>query len=124
MVDLLRLREVPGVKGAVRVSPDGLLQEHSTEGTSKQVSAITAELGSTAQQAALVMDFKKFDYALLCCDDENPILVFPEDSSFIGLILDVPQALVGIDNSSQTFFSKESIAASHVLSRIRGMMGS
>lgn len=123
MVDLLRLREVPGVKGAVRVSLDGEIQDHSIDGSPDIAADITTQLSAAAQRVAAVMNYEDFEHALLSFrDGDNPLLVFPWESSFIGLLLDVPQTLVGISGSSQTFFSKEVIAASHILTRIRGLM--
>ncbi len=125
MLDLLRLREVPGVKGAVRVSLDGVLQQHSIDGPPDIVADLTARLSAAARRIAAVMDYADFEHALLSYrDGGNPLLIFPGESSFIGLLLEVPQTLVGISDTSQTFYSRELIAASHILTRIRGLVGS
>jgi predicted regulator of Ras-like GTPase activity (Roadblock/LC7/MglB family) len=125
MVDLQRLREVPGVKGTVRVSLGGELQDHSIDGSPDIVADLTTRLSATARRVAAVMGYEDFVHALLSYrDGGNPLLIIPQESSFIGLLLDVPQTLVGISDTSQTFYSRELIAASHILTRIRGLMES
>jgi predicted regulator of Ras-like GTPase activity (Roadblock/LC7/MglB family) len=125
MVDLLQLRDVPGVKGVIQVSDDGQLQAYSMDGATDQVTAITAHLSATAQQVCAVMDYEVIDYCLYSCDSgRDPVLIFPYKSCFMGIIIDVSQAMAGIGDSSQTFFSKESITASRILTRIRSIMRS
>jgi len=95
--------EVPGVKGAVQVALDGVLQANRVDGSPEQAAAITAYLGASARQVGAVMEYKNFDHAHLNYGEGgDPILVFRKGSSFFGLLLD------------------GEIAASHILSRIRG----
>ena len=125
MVDLLQMRDIPGVKGVVQVSHEGLLEAHSMDGTTDQVAAITTHLSTTAQQVCAVMDYEVIDYCLFSQENgKDPILIFPYKSSFIGVVIDVSQAMAGIADASHTYFSKESIVASRTLSRIRSMMRS
>ncbi len=124
MVDLLQLCELPGVKGAVRITSDGEIQDCSIDASPDIVAAITTHLSAAARRIGAVLNFKDFEHALLSYrDGGNPLLIFPHESAFIGLVIDVPQTLVGISNSSQTYFSKELIAASHILTRIRAITG-
>jgi predicted regulator of Ras-like GTPase activity (Roadblock/LC7/MglB family) len=123
MVDLLQLRDFPGVKGVVQVSHEGVLEAHSVDGSTDQVAAITTHLSTTAQQVCAVLNYEVIDYCLYSSDNgEEPILIFPYKSSFIGLIVDITQAIAGMGNSAQTFFNKASIAASRTLTIIRSTM--
>jgi predicted regulator of Ras-like GTPase activity (Roadblock/LC7/MglB family) len=102
MVGVQEYCEVPGVKGAVQVALDGVLQAHSIAGSPEQTAAITAYLGASARQVGATMSYRNFDHAILNFGDSgDPVLVFRQGSSFVGLLLD------------------EEIAASHILSRIR-----
>ena len=97
---------VPGVKGAVQVAMDGVLQAHSLPGAPEQAAAITAYLGASARQAGAAMAYHAFDHAILNLGEgDDPVLVFRQGSSFIGLLLD------------------EEIAASHILTRVRERSG-
>ncbi len=101
------LRDVPGVKGAVQVALDGVLQAHAMDGSPEQLSAITAYLGATARQVAATMTYQAFDHALLSyIGGGDPVMVFRSGSSFFGLSLEAD------------------IAASHILARIRERRGS
>lgn len=94
---------VPGVKGAVQVTLDGVLQAQKVDGSPEQAAAITAYLGASARQVGAVMGYKNFDHAYLNYGEGgDPILVFRQGSSFLGLLLD------------------GEIAANHILSRIQG----
>jgi predicted regulator of Ras-like GTPase activity (Roadblock/LC7/MglB family) len=98
--------DVPGVKGAVQVAMDGVLQAHSLQGSPEQAAAITAYLSASARQAGAAMAYHSFDHATLNFEQAgDPVLVFRQGGSFIGLLLD------------------EEIAASHILSRVRERSG-
>ncbi len=123
MIDLMRLRDVPGVAGAVHVAQDGRLVSHAVNGPYEHMAVVTTRLGETVRKVGEVMGYEKFDYALLHYEGgDNPILIFPQNTALIGLSLYVPQALVGFSQKTQTFFRKELIAASHILTRIRAIM--
>jgi predicted regulator of Ras-like GTPase activity (Roadblock/LC7/MglB family) len=105
-VTMQELREVPGVKAALQVAHDGILQAHAVEGSPEQVAAITAYLSATARQVGAAMGFQSFDHASLNIGDSgDPILVIRHGSSYLGLLLD------------------GEIAASHILSRIHERLG-
>jgi hypothetical protein len=98
--------DVPGVKGAVQVALNGVLQAHSLAGSPEQTAAITAYLGVSARQVGAAMNYRSFDHVILnFANDDDPVLVFRQGSSFVGLLLD------------------EEIAASHILTRIRERSG-
>jgi predicted regulator of Ras-like GTPase activity (Roadblock/LC7/MglB family) len=98
--------DVPGVKGAVQVALNGVLQAHSLAGSPEQTAAITAYLGTSARQVGAAMSYRTFDHVILnFANDDDPVLVFRQGSSFVGLLLD------------------EEIAASHILTRIRERSG-
>jgi predicted regulator of Ras-like GTPase activity (Roadblock/LC7/MglB family) len=98
--------DVPGVKGAVQVALNGVLQAHSLPGSPEQTAAITAYLGVSARQVGAAMSYRTFDHAILnFANDDDPVLVFRQGSSFVGLLLD------------------EEIAASHILTRVRERSG-
>jgi predicted regulator of Ras-like GTPase activity (Roadblock/LC7/MglB family) len=100
------LHEVPGVKGVVQVALDGVLQAHSMAGSPEQATAITAYLGASARQAGAVMGYKDFDHAIINFQEGgDPVLVFRQGASFIGLLLD------------------GELAPTHILSRIQGRSG-
>ncbi len=96
--------EVPGVKAAVLVGMDGVLQAHTLQGSPEQAAAITAYLGASARQAGAAMAYQNFDHATLNFGGSgDPVLVFRKGSSFVGLLLE------------------QEIAASHILTRVRGL---
>lgn len=98
--------DVPGVNGAVQVGIDGVLQFHSVTGSPEQAAAITAYLGASARQVGAAMAYQTFDHAILHFEQgDEPVLVFRQGPSFIGLLLD------------------REIAASHILSRVRERSG-
>jgi predicted regulator of Ras-like GTPase activity (Roadblock/LC7/MglB family) len=98
--------EVPGVKGAIRVALDGALQAHSLAESPEQAAAITTYLGASARQVGATMGYRNFDHAVLNFDSGgDPVLVFRQGSSFVGLLLE------------------EDIAPSHIISRIRERSG-
>lgn len=98
--------DVPGVKGAVLVAMDGALQAHALSGSPEQAAAITTYLGASARQVGATMNYHSFDHAILnTLGGGDPILVFRQGGSFVGLLLD------------------EEIAASHILTRIRERSG-
>jgi predicted regulator of Ras-like GTPase activity (Roadblock/LC7/MglB family) len=100
------LHEVPGVKGVVQVALDGVLQAYSMAGSPEQAAALTAYLGASARQVGATMGYKDFDHAILNFrEGGDPVLVFRQGASFIGLLLD------------------GELAASHILSRIQGRTG-
>lgn len=100
------LCKVPGVKGAVQVALDGVLQAHAVDGSPEQISAMTAYLGATARQVAATLSYQTFDHALLSYVAEgDPVMIFRSGSSFFGLALEAD------------------IAASHIFARIHGRRG-
>jgi predicted regulator of Ras-like GTPase activity (Roadblock/LC7/MglB family) len=105
-ITMQELRAVPGVKAALQVAHDGILQAHAIEGSPEQAAAITAYLSATARQVGAALSYHNLDHASMDVGESgDPILVIRHGSSYLGLLLD------------------GEIAVSHILTRVRERLG-
>lgn len=101
---LARFRNLPGVRGAVQVTLDGVVLHHDAPGEIEYYAALAASIGSTARQIDSMLTLNGYDYAVVrLTSDIHPTLIFREQDSFIALLL------------------SGEIAPSHIVTRLRDL---
>ncbi len=85
---LEKYMQLPGVRGAIQVTLDGVVLNQFVPGDVQYYASLTASIGSTARQVDGMLEMDGFEYAVVrTSDDIHSIMIFLEKDSFVGLLL-------------------------------------
>jgi predicted regulator of Ras-like GTPase activity (Roadblock/LC7/MglB family) len=80
--------QLPGVRGLIQVTLDGVVLHQNVPGDIQYYSALCASVGSAARQADRILGLDGFEYAVVrLSSDAHSTLIFREGETFIGLLL-------------------------------------
>lgn len=80
--------ELPGVRGVIQVTLDGVVLHHQVPGDVEYYAALTASIGSTARKVDNLLSFGGYEYAVVrMATDSHSTMVFNDGNTFVGLLL-------------------------------------
>ncbi|MGD8553377.1 MAG: roadblock/LC7 domain-containing protein [Anaerolineales bacterium] len=83
-----RYLQLPGVRGVIQVSLDGVVLHHNLPGDIQYYTALSATVGSAARQVERILGSGGYEYAVIrLTSDAYSTMVFREGKTFIGLLL-------------------------------------
>jgi predicted regulator of Ras-like GTPase activity (Roadblock/LC7/MglB family) len=96
--------QLPGVRGAIQVTLDGVVLNQDVPGDVQYYSALTASIGSTARQVDRMLTMGGFEYAVVrMTADTHSTMIFRAGDTFVGLLL------------------SGEIAPTHIITRLRDL---
>jgi predicted regulator of Ras-like GTPase activity (Roadblock/LC7/MglB family) len=80
--------QLPGVRGVIQVTLDGVVLHQNVPGDIQYYSALCASVGSAARQVDRILALDGFEYAVVRLgSDAHSTLIFREGETFTGLLL-------------------------------------
>lgn len=80
--------QLPGVRGAIQVTLDGVVLHQDVPGDIQYHAALTASIGSTARQVDRMLAMGGFEYAVVrMAADTYSTMIFRDGETFVGLRL-------------------------------------
>ncbi|MGD8632361.1 MAG: roadblock/LC7 domain-containing protein [Anaerolineales bacterium] len=80
--------DLPGVRGAIRVTLDGVVLHHQVPGDVEYYAALTASIGSTARRVDRLLSLGGYEYAVVrMASDSHSTMIILDGDTFVGLLL-------------------------------------